>query len=66
MAELVKEAKRITDIDFKVETAPRRAGDPAVLVADSAKAEKVLGWKPQYNLARIIETAWNWEQHRKY
>lgn len=66
VAKLVKEAKRITGIDFKVENAPRRAGDPAVLVADSAKAEKVLGWKPQYNLARIIETAWNWEQHRKY
>ena len=66
VAELVKEAKRITGVDFKVEVAPRRAGDPAVLVADSAKAQKVLGWKPEYNLTRIIETAWNWEQHRKF
>lgn len=66
VAEIVKEAKRITDIDFTVEKAPRRDGDPAVLVADSAKAERILGWKPQYNLTRIIETAWNWEQHRKY
>ena len=66
VAELVKEAKRITGIDFKVEVAPRRAGDPAVLVADSAKAQRVLGWKPEYNLTRIIETAWNWEQHRKF
>lgn len=66
VAEIVKEAKRITGIDFTVENAPRRDGDPAVLVADSAKAERILGWKPQYNLTRIIETAWNWEQHRKY
>lgn len=66
VAELIKEAKKITGIDFKVETAPRRAGDPAVLVADSTKAQKVLGWKPQYNLTRIIQTAWNWEQHRTY
>lgn len=66
VAEIVKEAKRITGIDFTVEKAPRRDGDPAVLVADSAKAERILGWKPQYNLTRIIETAWHWEQHRKY
>lgn len=66
VAEIVKEAKRITGIDFTVEKAPRRDGDPAVLVADSAKAERILAWKPQYNLTRIIETAWNWEQHRKY
>ena len=66
VAELIKEAKQITGIDFKVEIAPRRAGDPAVLVADSAKAQTVLGWKPAYNLTRIIRTAWNWEQHRRY
>ncbi len=66
VAELIQEAKKITGIDFKVETAPRRAGDPAVLVADSAKAQRVLGWQPQYNLTRIIQTAWNWEQHRRY
>ena len=66
VAELVKEAKKITGVDFKVEVAPRRAGDPAVLVADSTKAQRVLGWKPTYSLTRIIETAWNWEQHRRY
>ena len=66
VAELMKEAKKITGIDFKVETAPRRAGDPAVLVADSTKAQKMLGWQPEYSLSRIIETAWNWEQNRRY
>lgn len=39
----------------------RRAGDPAVLVGDSDKIKKVLGWKPQHHhLAEIIETAWHW------
>ncbi len=66
VAELIQEAKKITGIDFNVETAPRRAGDPAVLVADSTKAQHVLGWKPEYNLTRIIETAWNWEKNRRY
>lgn len=66
VAELIKEAKAVTGVDFKVEVAPRRAGDPAVLVADSTKAQEVLGWRPEYDLKRIIETAWNWEQHRKF
>ena len=66
VAELIATAKKITGVDFSVEQAPRRPGDPAVLVADSSKAKRVLGWQPQYDLTRIIETAWNWEQHRKY
>ncbi|HEY5666768.1 MAG TPA: UDP-glucose 4-epimerase GalE, partial [Gammaproteobacteria bacterium] len=41
----------------------RRAGDPAVLVADSSRARSVLGWNPVLNdLETIIETAWRWEQ----
>ena len=66
VAELIQKAKAVTGIDFMVETATHRAGDPAVLVADSTKAQRVLGWRPQYDLRQIIETAWNWEQHRKF
>lgn len=41
--------------------AGRRAGDPPALVADAAKAEAILGWKPRYSaLKTITETAWNW------
>lgn len=41
--------------------APRRAGDPAVLVAASTKARRELGWRPQYTeLPPIIESAWRW------
>ena len=41
--------------------APRRAGDPPVLVADPARAMEVLNWKPQYaGLDSIVESAWKW------
>jgi UDP-glucose 4-epimerase len=44
----------------------RRPGDPAKLVADAAKARKILGWQTQYSLERIIETAWRWETNRLF
>jgi UDP-glucose 4-epimerase len=41
--------------------APRRPGDPAVLVADSSKARAELGWKPKYpDIDSIVGSAWNW------
>ena len=44
-------------------TTPRRAGDPAQLVASSEKAKTVLGWKPQYDdLETIIASAWKWHE----
>jgi len=43
--------------------APRRPGDPARLIAGSAKAKKVLKWKPRFeNLEAIIESAWKWHK----
>lgn len=45
---------------------PRRAGDPAILVADNKKAKEVLGWTPKYKLDKIIETAWKWHLNKKY
>jgi UDP-glucose-4-epimerase GalE len=45
------------------EDAPRRPGDPPVLIASSEKIQRELGWKPCYtDLRRIVETAWNWHQ----
>lgn len=52
------------DIPFKV--APRRPGDPPMLVAKAAKAAKVLGWQAQHDLNSIITTAWNWEKNRAF
>ncbi len=58
--EVVTEAKRITGVDFKVIYGPRRPGDPAAVWADAARAEQELGWKAQYGLETILETAWRW------
>lgn len=43
--------------DFTVNEGPRRQGDPAFLVANAAKAERVLGWKPTQDLDAIIKSA---------
>ncbi len=59
--EVINAAKKVTGITMPVSIGPRRAGDPAVLVASSALAKKELGWKPQFpELESIIESAWNW------
>ena len=61
--EVVEAVKKVTGIDFKVVEAPRREGDPPMLVADSTKIKKELGWKPKYDdLEFIVKTAWDWEK----
>jgi len=61
--EVIETARKVIGLPLEVESGPRREGDPAVLVADSAKAKKVLGWKPQlYKLEDIVGTAWKWHQ----
>lgn len=62
--EVVDVTRKVTGMDIKAEIAPRRAGDPATLIASSEKAIEELGWKPQYNsLETIIETAWSWHKN---
>ncbi len=64
--EVVECARRVTGEEIPAEIAERRAGDPAVLVASSEKARRILGWKPEYaELERIIETAWRWHSAHK-
>jgi UDP-glucose 4-epimerase len=64
--EIIEEARKITGINIKSEITGRRAGDPAVLIADNKKAKEILKWEPEYNLNKIIETAWNWHKNQKY
>lgn len=64
--EVIDKVKEVTGKEFKVEIVEKRAGDPAVLVADSTKAKNELGWSPEYSLNEIIESAWKWELNRKY
>ncbi len=61
--QVIETARSVTGHEIPEIISPRRAGDPAVLIATSEKAQTVLGWKPKYNeLETIIETAWNWHQ----
>ena len=63
--EVITAAKRITGIDFPVVEAARRAGDPAVLVASSAKFQADFPWQPRYSDSdTILRTAWDW--HRSH
>ncbi|CAN5520223.1 UDP-glucose 4-epimerase GalE [soil metagenome] len=59
--EVIETARDVTGKDIPMLIAPRRAGDPAVLVASSEKIKRELGWTPQYqDLRVIIESAWRW------
>ena len=61
--EVIDAAKQVTGRHIPVLHAPRRAGDPARLVADATQARQKLGWQPQYaDLATIVLHAWAWEQ----
>lgn len=45
---------------------PRRAGDPAVLVADATRAKQLLGWEPKLGLQEIVASAMAWHQGARY
>ncbi|MEJ5283554.1 MAG: UDP-glucose 4-epimerase GalE [Brevinematales bacterium] len=62
--EIIDMVKKITGKEFKVVETERRAGDPPVLIADSSKARRMLGWQTKFTLQEIIETAWNWHKKR--
>lgn len=64
--EIIAMCEKVSGKKVRYTEVPRRAGDPPVLVGDSRKAQEVLGWKAQYSLEKIIATAWNWEQQKRY
>lgn len=62
--EIINTAERVTGRTISIVNAPRRVGDPAVLVADSTLARNNLGCSPQFSeLATIIAHAWKWEKY---
>jgi len=61
VAEVIQTAQQVTRLTIKTELAPRRSGDPPVLVSDSTKARNLLGWRPNFpHLSQQIEHAWRW------
>lgn len=64
--EIVYKIEEITGKKVNKKIVQRRNGDPAVLIADSRKAQDLLKWKPNYSLDDIIKTAWNWYQNKRY
>ncbi len=59
--EVIESVRKVTKHPIPAEVSPRRAGDPARLIASSEKAMKELNWKPKYDtIEKIIETAWKW------
>ncbi|MGZ9218422.1 MAG: UDP-glucose 4-epimerase GalE [Candidatus Binatia bacterium] len=61
--QVIDAVHKVTGRTLRIADGPRRAGDPARLVADSALARRSLGWTPVYpDLLTIVAHAWNWEQ----
>ncbi len=61
--EVIEAVKRVCGVDFKVEIAPRRSGDPARIVADSALLRETIGWRPRFDdLVTIVSHALAWER----
>ncbi len=58
--------KEISGVDFPVIELPRRAGDPACVIACGDRIRQVLGWQPQYNdLETILSTTLAWERKKQ-
>ncbi|MCC6803998.1 MAG: UDP-glucose 4-epimerase GalE [Anaerolineae bacterium] len=65
--EIVEVARQITGHPIPVKIGARRAGDLAVLVADSSRIKAELGWSPEFaQLGQIIQTAWEWHRNHPH
>jgi UDP-arabinose 4-epimerase len=60
--EVIQAAESATGRPVRRAIGPRRPGDPPILVADPAKAQRVLGWTAKRNFADIVSSAWTWMQ----
>lgn len=61
---IIDAARKVTNHSIPAEVYPRRAGDPAVLIASIVKAQEKLGWTPKHNdIEEIIASAWNFHKN---
>ena len=59
--EVITAVERVSDSTINAKTAPRRVGDPPVLIADPTNAERILDWHPRFSsLDNIVNSAWDW------
>jgi len=64
--EVIEVARRVTGHSIPAVEAPRRAGDPPVLVASSERIKRELGWQPRHaELETIVQSAWSWRQRNR-
>jgi UDP-arabinose 4-epimerase len=62
--EVITAVERVSGATIDAKTAPRREGDPPVLIADPTNAQRILGWRPRLSsLDSIVSSAWDW--HRR-
>ena len=62
--QVIDMVREVSGVEFKVKEAPRRAGDPASVVARADKVRELLGWEPVHaNLEEIVMGAYEWERH---
>jgi len=64
--EVITTAGRTLGMTVPHKIAPRRDGDPAILVASFDKAKRDLGWTPELGLSEIIKSAYEWRSHPLY
>ena len=62
--EVLEACRSVTGHAIPAEVKERRPGDPATLVASSAKAKEQMGWEPEYGIERIVADAWEFMQSR--
>ncbi|MDL4842661.1 UDP-glucose 4-epimerase GalE [Aquibacillus rhizosphaerae] len=62
--QVIDTCRKVTEHTIPAEVAPRRLGDPAILIASSEKAKEELGWVPQYaDLEAMVSHAWDWHRN---
>lgn len=67
VVEVIECARQVTGREIRIRQEAARPGDAARLVADSSRAQAVLGWKPQQSdLRAIIQSAWTWRQRHPH
>ncbi|MFV9504123.1 MAG: UDP-glucose 4-epimerase GalE [Oscillochloridaceae bacterium umkhey_bin13] len=64
--EVIEMCRKVTGHPIPHLIGPRRAGDPAILVASSERLRNELGWRPHYDLEAIIRSAWDWHRTHPY